>query len=172
MRGPDSSNSYFHSTLDTRGTSSISIHLVIREVPTTAKVAPRRTTGVATEARHCWALVANSSARARACPLLLIRDLASSKQLTSAAASRRDRFTFFGISGAVERKMCKPASGQHLISATAVDRVHRANIGHTDRGEALRACGDVALHCAKLHHANKKRCIFHRGYGTAKVQDC
>ena len=31
----------------------------------------------------------------------------------------------------------------------------------------LRARGCVAPFCAKLHHANNKRCIFHHGYGAA-----
>ncbi len=31
----------------------------------------------------------------------------------------------------------------------------------------LRARGGVAPFCAKLHHANNKRCIFHHGYGAA-----
>jgi aquaporin Z len=36
----------------------------------------------------------------------------------------------------------------------------------------LRARGGVAPRCAKLHHANDKRCIFlHCGYQTARAQD-
>jgi aquaporin Z len=30
--------------------------------------------------------------------------------------------------------------------------------------------GGVGPHCAKLHHANNKRCIFHCGYRTARSQ--
>jgi aquaporin Z len=33
----------------------------------------------------------------------------------------------------------------------------------------LRARGGVGPYCAKLHHANDKRCIFHHGYRTARV---
>jgi aquaporin Z len=36
----------------------------------------------------------------------------------------------------------------------------------------LRAHGGLAPYCAKLHHANDKRCIFHHGYQTAKIHDC
>jgi len=35
----------------------------------------------------------------------------------------------------------------------------------------LWARGDVAPYCAKLYHANNKRCIFHQGYRAARVQD-
>jgi aquaporin Z len=31
--------------------------------------------------------------------------------------------------------------------------------------------GGVGPYCAKLHHANNKRCIFHHGYRTAPAQD-
>jgi aquaporin Z len=34
----------------------------------------------------------------------------------------------------------------------------------------LRACGGVGPRCAKLHHANNKRCIFHCGYQPAGTQ--
>jgi aquaporin Z len=32
--------------------------------------------------------------------------------------------------------------------------------------------GGVGPRCAKLHHANSKRCIFHCGYQTLQAQDC
>lgn len=35
----------------------------------------------------------------------------------------------------------------------------------------LRIRGGVAPYCAKLHHTNDKRCIFHHGYETAKAHD-
>jgi aquaporin Z len=35
----------------------------------------------------------------------------------------------------------------------------------------LRTRGGVAPYCAKLHHANNKRCIFHHGYPAARAQD-
>ena len=35
----------------------------------------------------------------------------------------------------------------------------------------LRAQGGAAPYCAKLHHANNKRCIFHHGYRTARAYD-
>jgi len=35
----------------------------------------------------------------------------------------------------------------------------------------LWARGDVARYCAKLYHANNKRCTFHQGYRAARVQD-
>jgi aquaporin Z len=35
----------------------------------------------------------------------------------------------------------------------------------------LRAHGGVPPICAKLHHANNKRCIFHCGYRTTQAQD-
>ena len=35
----------------------------------------------------------------------------------------------------------------------------------------LRAQGGAAPYCAKLHHANNKRCIFHHGYRTARADD-
>jgi aquaporin Z len=31
--------------------------------------------------------------------------------------------------------------------------------------------GGVGPYCAKLHHANNKRCIFHHGYRTVPAQD-
>jgi aquaporin Z len=36
----------------------------------------------------------------------------------------------------------------------------------------LRTRGGCAPYCAKLHHANDKRCIFRHGYRTAKLQNC
>src|SRR5260370_24917876 len=33
----------------------------------------------------------------------------------------------------------------------------------------LRARGGIPPYCAKLHHANNKRCIFHHGYRTARA---
>jgi aquaporin Z len=35
----------------------------------------------------------------------------------------------------------------------------------------LRARGGVAPYCAKLHHANNKRCIFHHGYRTTEAHN-
>jgi len=35
----------------------------------------------------------------------------------------------------------------------------------------LRVQGGAAPYCAKLHHANTKRCIFHHGYRTARAHD-
>jgi aquaporin Z len=35
----------------------------------------------------------------------------------------------------------------------------------------LRARKGIGPYCAKVHHANDKRCIFRHGYGTARVQD-
>ena len=45
-------------------------------------------------------------------------------------------------------------------------------LGMLGAGEAfLWARGGVAPYCAKLYHANNKRCIFHQGYRAARVQD-
>ena len=35
----------------------------------------------------------------------------------------------------------------------------------------LRARNGVGPYCAKLHHANNKRCIFHHGYPKARAPD-
>ena len=35
----------------------------------------------------------------------------------------------------------------------------------------LRARGGVGPYCAKLHHANNKRCIFHHGYRATEIQN-
>ena len=42
-------------------------------------------------------------------------------------------------------------------------------LGMLGAGEVfLWACGGVTPYCAKLHHANNKRCIFHHGYRAAR----
>ena len=45
-------------------------------------------------------------------------------------------------------------------------------LGMLAAGEVfLRARGGVAPYCAKLHHANNKRCIFHHGYRTTEAHN-
>jgi len=82
----------------------------------------------------------------------------------------------FGISGAVKRKDVPARCGSafHAGYWLALWIYFTApTLGMLAAGEVfLRARGDVAPYCAKLHHADNKRCIFHHGYETAKNKDC
>jgi hypothetical protein len=119
--------------------------------PPTAEVAPRPTTGIATETRQCWAFVANSSVRARASPLLLRRDLASSEQLTSEARATVKSFRFWHFGCSEEERCASPlwVSISCRLLARAVDLFHCADIGHAGRrrGFFARPRGCSSLLC-------------------------
>jgi aquaporin Z len=63
-------------------------------------------------------------------------------------------------------------SDSRQLLARALDLFHCADIRHAGRRGGFSASSrGVAPYCAKLHHANNKRCIFHHGYRTTEAHN-